>query len=354
MNIIRNPANPLITPKDVPPTRPGMKVECVFNAGVVRRGEETLLLLRVAESVIPSHPDEICVPRLVNEEGVWRPHTVAFNRHDPRYEFSDPRAIVLKADPTETLLTSLSHLRLARSRDGVHFDIDDAPFLFPENEYEQFGCEDPRISLIDGLYYINYSAVSPYGIATALAVTADFTEVRRLGVILCPDNRDVCFFPQRVNGEYLALTRPSPKYFGKPEIWLSASPDLLHWGNHRRLPAGSASDWDALKLGGGAPLLETEHGWLQIYHGVDQQQRYCLGALLLDRDDPMRILAKSATPLLQPEAEYEVHGFFGNVVFTCGALIEGDQLKIYYGAADQCIALAQMTLADLWAHLGIA
>jgi len=354
MKIVRSPANPLITPNDVTPSRPGMKVECVFNAGVTRWGDEIILLLRVAESVLSADPDELIVPLLVKEGDTWRQRTKTFHRHDPRYDFSDPRAIALKADPGEVYLTSLSHLRLAHSRDGVHFSVDDAPFIFPDNEYEQFGCEDARITLIDGRYYINYSAVSPYGIATALAVTEDFVQVEKQGIILCPDNRDVCFFPARIQGKFQALTRPSPKYFGKPEIWLSESPDMLHWGNHRHLLGSATGEWDALKIGGGAPMLETDRGWLQIYHGVDQQQRYCLGAMLLEKENPLKILAKSATPLLQPEADYEVEGFFGNVVFTCGALIEDQQLMIYYGAADECMALAQISLADLWVHLGLA
>lgn len=131
------------------------------------------------------------------------------------------------------------------------------------------------------------------------------------------------------------------------------SPDMLHWGNHRHLLGSASGDWDALKLGGGAPLMKTTRGWLQIYHGVDKDQRYCLGAMLLDLNNPSNILSRSPVPLLQPEAIYEKEGFFGNVVFTCGALLEQDLLKIYYGAADECIGLATMPLDALWAHLGL-
>lgn len=98
--------------------------------------------------------------------------------------------------------------------------------------------------------------------------------------------------------------------------------------------------WDARKSGGGAPLIKTERGWLEIYHGVDADQRYCLGALLLDLNDPTKILAKSPVPLLEPAASYELEGFFGNVVFTCGALIRDEVLHVWYGAADECTALA--------------
>ncbi|GBU11588.1 glycosidase [Enterobacterales bacterium] len=290
---------------------------------------------------------------LLPVNGVWEAGTRRFSRDDPAYDFSDPRMITLKADPSVVFLTSMSHLRLARSHTGEDFTVDTYPFIIADTQYEQFGCEDPRITCIDGLFYINYSAISPYGISTALATTRDFISVTKKGVIFCPDNRDVCFFPQKINGRYLALTRPSPKHFGKPEIWICESPDMLHWGNHQHLLGSQSSEWDALKLGGGAPLLKTSRGWLQIYHGVDKDQRYCLGALLLNINDPLHILAKSDTPLLQPEAPYEREGFFGNVVFTCGALIEQDVLKIYYGAADECIALASLPLEALWEHLGI-
>ncbi|MFZ1872113.1 MAG: glycoside hydrolase family 130 protein [Chania sp.] len=351
--MIRYSGNPLISPQDITPSRPGFKVECAFNAGVTRVGDEIIMLVRIAESVIPESEGTIVVPLLVETAQGWQVTTRRFQHNDIAYDFSDPRLITDKADPAIVFLTSLSHLRVARSHDGISFTVDERPFIFPDNGYEAFGCEDARITAIDGAFYINYSAVSSKGICTALAVTRDFISVERLGLIFCPDNRDVCLFPEKIGGKYMALHRPAPKHFGKPEIWLASSTDLLHWGEHQHLLGTSQDPWDALKLGGGAPMLKTEKGWLQIYHGVDVNQRYALGAMLLDLAQPNKILAKSPVPLLQPQAPYELYGFFNNVVFTCGALIENDVLKVYYGAADESMCLAEMSLAQLWQHLSV-
>lgn len=349
----RHSKNPLITPADVTPSLPGRKVDCVFNAGVTECDGEIVLLLRVAESVINSDPQQRVVPQLEKTDAGWVQATASFDRRDERYDFSDPRVIVLKSDPAQVWLTSMSHLRLARSRDGVNFRIDSQPFIIADTQYEEFGCEDARITRIDDTAYINYSAVSSLGISTALAVTKDFVTVEKKGLILCPDNRDVCFFPEKIAGKYHALTRPAPCHFGHPEIWICESPDMLHWGNHRHLLGRSGDAWDCRKSGGGAPVLKTDRGWLEIYHGVDADQRYCLGALLLDLNDPTQILAKSPVPLLEPDAPYEREGFFGNVVFTCGALIRDETLHVWYGAADECVALATMPLDKLWRHLGV-
>ncbi|PSU14418.1 glycosidase [Photobacterium gaetbulicola] len=351
--MIRHQKNPLVTPMDVKPTSPEYKVECVFNAGVVKHKDEYIMLLRVAESVITTDMSLVVVPLLEEVDGQWTLTHKTFSYDDNEYDFTDTRMVVSKSDPSEKYLTSLSHLRLARSHNGVDFDIEEQPFLFPETKYEAFGCEDPRITPVEGKYYINYSAVSSLGITTALAVTDDFVSVERKAIIFCPDNRDVCFFPEKVDGQYVAIHRPAPKHLGRPEIWLSTSPDMIHWGRHHHLLGASSDEWDKLKLGGGAPMLKTNKGWLQIYHGVDLSQRYCLGAMLLDIDDPRTVLAKSDVPLLEPAAPYELEGFFGNVVFTCGALISDDTLKVYYGAADEVMALAEISLEKLWQHLKV-
>jgi predicted GH43/DUF377 family glycosyl hydrolase len=177
--------------------------------------------------------------------------------------------------------------------------------------------------------------------------------VEKLGVIYAPDNRDVCFFPEKINGSYWALHRPAPMHFGTPEIWLANSPDLIHWGDHRMLVACSNNDWEQMKIGGGAPMLKTDKGWLQIYHGVDKSQRYCLGALLIDRNDPTRVIARTQRPIAAPREAYEIEGFFGNVIFCCGAIISDDVLRVYYGAADKVMALATTSLDDLWQYLSV-
>ncbi|WP_448664760.1 glycoside hydrolase family 130 protein [Sphingomonas sp. CJ20] len=349
----RWPGNPVVTPEDVRPSRLGWQVDGAFNAGVARFGDETILLLRIAESVAGAEPGEVRVPLLEEAGEGWRCTVRSFRTDDPAYDFSDPRMVRLRADPRRVHLTSMSHLRIARSTNGTDFTIDDQPFLFPANRTERYGCEDARLTRIEGRYYINYTAVSDLGIATALAVTDDFVTVERLGIIHAPDNRDVCLFPRRVGGSYWCLHRPAPLHLGTPEIWIARSPDLLHWGAHEHLAGRTDAAWESSKIGGGAQMLETERGWLQIYHGVDAEQRYSLGALLLDLDDPRIVRARLAIPLGAPEQPYERSGFFDNVLFSCGALIEGGDLHVYYGAADRVMALGTVALADLWTAMDL-
>jgi predicted GH43/DUF377 family glycosyl hydrolase len=353
MLVTRSDSNPIVTPARVRPSRPDFKVEGTFNAAVIDSGADTIMLLRVAESVVCDDPNEVRVPVMAQQGDQCVLTIKSFYRDDPAYDFTDPRAVVLQADRSQVFLTSMSHIRVARSTNAVDFQVDDTPFIVPDNRYELFGCEDPRVSCIDGVFYINYSAISDLGICTALARTRDFSTVEKLGLIFAPDNRDVCLFPEKIGGHYWALHRPAPAHFGSPGIWIGTSPDLLHWGNHKSLLDTSGGGWDQRKVGGGAPMLKTDKGWLQIYHGVDQAQRYCLGALLLDLDDPTRIIARLADPLMEPVADYERHGFFGNVVFTCGATIRDGILHIYYGAADEVMALATLPLSALWRKLEV-
>ena len=349
----RSPANPIITPEMVKPSRSDFKVDGTFNAGVTRHGNEIVMLVRIAESVISVNQRDIVVPTLGHKDGTWSLGLTVFRRDDPAFDFSDPREIKLVADRRQAFLTSMSHLRIARSSDGISFTIDDQPFLFPANRYEKFGCEDPRITVIEGRHYINYTSVSDLGISTSLAVTDDFVSYERLGIIFSPDNRDVCLFPRKIGGHYWALHRPAPSHFGAPEIWLANSPDLINWGNHRILAERTGTGWQSSKIGGGTQMLETEKGWLQIYHGVDKHQRYCLGAMLLDLHDPSIVIGRLDTPIAEPTEPYEIKGFFDNVVFTCGAILGDNELRIYYGAADRVMALGTVALEDIWRAMRI-
>ncbi len=351
MLIKRSKSNPIVTPDMVKPSQKAFKVDGAFNAGIIEFQGEILMLLRVAESIPNDNKNEISVPCLFDQNGNKGLSVRTFKRDDPNYDFSDPRAISRCDDPRQVYLTSLSHIRIARSQDGEQFVVDDLPFIFPDNPYEAYGCEDPRVTLIEGNYYINYSSVSKYGISTSLARTHDFKLVERLGLIFSPDNRDVCLFSEKINGYYWALHRPAPLHLGAPEIWLAKSPDLIHWGDHCRLAGCSDNKWESMKIGGGTPMIKTEKGWLQIYHGVDDSQRYSLGALLIDLDNPKKVIARSKKPIIEPEETYEIEGFFNNVVFSCGAIVKDGLLNIYYGAADEVMAVATITLNDLWKNI---
>jgi predicted GH43/DUF377 family glycosyl hydrolase len=341
VKVFRSPNNPIIKPEDIKPSRDDLEVIGVFNAGVTRFKDEVVLLLRVAERPIGKHPNvtltgvyDVSEGKLVVKE---------FSKGDPENDFSDPRLIIT---PSRTYLTSISHLRLARSKDGISFKIENTPTIQPANDYETFGLEDPRISLIDGTYYINYVGVCPFGVTTCLASTKDFTTFKRHGVIFCPDNKDVVILPERVKGKYYALHRPVSPLFRKQDVWITESPDLCSWGNHRYLMGPRPDYWDETKVGASAVPFKIEKGWLEIYHGVDQKNRYCLGAVLLDGQEPWKVIARTERPIFEPEADYECHGFFENVVFSCGLLCEDDKLKIYYGAADTVICYAELSLEE--------
>ncbi|MDI9261091.1 glycoside hydrolase family 130 protein [Alicyclobacillus sendaiensis] len=344
MPAIRYPENPLITPQDVPPSHPNMKVIGAFNAGVARFRSETILVLRVAEQAV-SDDETVGVPIYNTERQVVEVHRV--KRSDPRFDFSDPRAVRRKDTLEPVWLTSMSHLRLARSRDGRHFTVDERPFLAPQTPYEAFGVEDPRVAEIDGAFYITYTAVSGYGIAVGLAVTRDFRDVRRLGLILPPENKDVVLFPERIGGRYYLLHRPAPKSMGDLDIWIASSLDLETWGRHQLLIGRRPGMWDGARVGGGAVPIRTDKGWLVLYHGADERNQYAMGACLLDLEDPSHVLARSQEPILKPETPYELNGFFGGVVFSCGAWVEGDVVHLYYGVSDEAMAGADLSLKEL-------
>jgi len=346
MQANRSPENPIIKPADVPASKENFKVVGVFNAGVTRAAGEVVLLLRVAEMPISEDPNIVLAALYDEKKG--RIVLREFPKKDKANDFTDPRLIIRGR---ETYLTSISHFRVARSRDGILFELDDNISFGAGMDYESFGIEDPRIAFIEGVYYISYVAVSANGIVTALAATEDFRSFERKGIIFCPDNKDVVIFPESVGGEYYALHRPVSSLFSRQDMWISRSPDLVSWGEHRRLMGVREGFWDEMKIGAGAVPVKTKKGWLEVYHGADQQNRYCLGAVLLDSNRPWKVKARSNEPILKPEADYEMEGFFGDVVFSCGLLYEQEKLKIYYGASDTSICYAEIGVEEVFENL---
>ncbi|MBL7106330.1 MAG: glycoside hydrolase family 130 protein [Phycisphaerae bacterium] len=342
MAVLRAAENPIITPANIKPSRPDFEVIGAFNPAAVAYKDDVVLLVRVAERPFSADRD-------IEMTAIYDPQKddiviKEFSRLDPSIDFSDPRMTIT---PEGKFLTSLSHFRLATSCDGVNFTIGEKPVFRPANFYESFGVEDPRITKIGDTYYITYVAVSPVGVNTCLASTQDFEVFKRHGVIFCPDNKDVTLFPEKINGRYYAVSRPVTPLFEKYEMWIAESPDLLCWGNHKHLLSPSESDFDNARIGAGAPPIKIEQGWLEIYHGVDSSNRYCLGAILLDRDDPSNVIARTKEPVLSPQRDYETQGFFGNVVFSCGLVVKNESLVVYYGVADTSTACAEIPLCDI-------
>jgi predicted GH43/DUF377 family glycosyl hydrolase len=342
----RHTKNPLLTPHDVLPTDERLEVCCVFNAGALRRNGMTYLLLRVDERPIPQ--DGYVSAAICRDGNLEFKH---YRRDLPGLDAGDSRGFILPDG--QMLITVISHLRLATSADGVNFTVADQPFLYPSEPWESYAVQDCRMTEIDGTVYINYSAVSDQGVATALASTTDFKDVNRHGLIFCPDNRNVCIFPEKVNGWYYAMHRPMHNIpLGFNGIWLAQSRDLEFWGKFRRLMTPRPDAWDNHHIGGGAPPIATDKGWLVVYHGSDQDNRYCLGAALLDRENPDHVLCRHPQALLAPDMDYEQKGFFGNVVFTDGVVVQDGLLRVYYGASDQVTCLADYDLEQVMAALG--
>jgi predicted GH43/DUF377 family glycosyl hydrolase len=333
----RFPQNPLLTPAQVAPSRPGLRVECLLNPGVFQYQGRTHLLVRVAERPEPV-PGRVRVP--VMEEGELK--ILDWDAADPSLNTSDPREYKYRG---EGFLSTLSHLRLFAGEDGIVFSPAGLPPLWGEGILEAFGIEDCRVtSFEDGRFLLTYTAVSSWGYGVGLRETSDWRGYQHHGMIVSPSNKDAAIFERKVAGQYVCLHRPSGVIVGGHYIWMAFSDDLQHWGGHRPVARARPGQWDSARIGAGAAPILTEHGWLEIYHGADSHSRYCLGALLLDLNEPWKVLARSAEPIMEPLGEYEQKGFFGQVVFTNGHRVQGDEITLYYGASDTVICGAKLSL----------
>jgi len=294
--ITRYEGNPILTKDDIP-----YKVETVHNAGVTKFDSRYVMLFR-------SHLD-----------------------------------------------TGRSIIGAAVSDDGFNFKASPEPFIVPAkqppfSEYEEYGVEDPRITLLEGTFYITYSAYSKHGVRTALAKTSDFKSLERIAFITQADFRNTVLFPEKINGRYARLDRPHSD-ISPWSIWISYSPDLIHWGDSKLLIKPVTYHWDESKIGPGAPPIRTDKGWLNIYHGVFPTMAghvYRLGVALHALDDPSVVLGVGDRWILQPEDPWELVGYVHNVVFTCGAVPEDDgTLKLYWGAADKVMCAGMALIDDL-------
>ena len=290
----RSQRNPLITLESLP-----FRAADIWNAGVVKFGDEYLLLLTVET--------------LAGRFGIYR----------------------------------------ARSRDGLSFTVEGEPFFGPVAEgpgqaYENGGVRDARIIPMDGEFYITYIADGLHGLRLGLAKTADFRTIERIGYISQVDVKAGALFNRRIYGRHALLKRPD----AGSSIWLSYSDDLEFWGNESVVMTPRGGYWDANRIGAAAPPIEIDQGWLLIYYGeklTSAGPLVRLGAALLDRDEPSNVIGRSNIPILSPRERYERIGNVPNVVFSCGALLEGDDLVVYYGASASCICRGSAKLDDILA-----
>jgi predicted GH43/DUF377 family glycosyl hydrolase len=297
----RYPGNPVLSPERWP-----YPVNAVMNAGATRVGDEIVLLCRVEDR------------------------------------------------------RGFSHLTCARSRDGAsNWVVDEGPSLAYDGERpeEEWGLEDPRVTYVEelGHWIVAYTAFGPAGPGVSLARTDDFRSFERLGPVMTPDDKNAALLPRRVNGDWVLFHRPTSGEGA--DVWISRSADLRSWRSPERvLNRRRGGWWDSARVGMGPPPLETEDGWLVVYHGVRDTVAgglYRAGLVLLDREDPSIVLRRSQDWVLGPSAEYEVTGDVPNVVFPCGLIheVETDRLLLYYGAADTRVGLATAACSDVLDYL---
>lgn len=300
----RHPLNPLIHIKDYPGTAQ------IYNPSPVQFGDETILLVSVVEHSA----------------------TKGYGR-------------------------DVGQTRVARSKDGIHFTLDTQNFIdtqaegLPWDLYHHF--IDNRITKIEDTYYIITPVMvhgfdSPVGM---LGKTKDFKNYERLEIITQPKNRGASLFPEKIHGKYYKLDRPGGGDGSNGDIWISASEDLIHWGEFKPVLAAGYRFWNVNKIGP-TPPIKTEKGWLDIIHGVYSPAGgtyYYLGAMLLDLDEPWKVIGKTNSYILAPEEDYERHGNCDNTVFACGAIADSDsdRIRLYYGACDNYICLAEGSLSEL-------
>ncbi|MBB6730163.1 glycoside hydrolase family 130 protein [Cohnella zeiphila] len=312
--VVRHAGNPILTAEDVP-YRPAL----VFNAGVAKFQGKYVMVFR--------------------------------------NDYGNPEERTL-------LPSSTTNLGLAFSDDGVNWEVRPRPLFVLEGP-EVIRVYDPRLTVIDGRCYMCFAVDTPHGIRGGIAVTDDLERFEVLSLSV-PDNRNMVLFPEKLGGNYVRLERPFPIYGrgggNRFDIWLSESPDLRFWGNSGLLLGVEHVPFANDKLGPAAPPIRTEKGWLTLFHAVDVDpsrgkngwedawiKRYTAGVMLLDLDDPTRIVGLSKKPLMAPDAPYEREGGFRNhVIFPGGMILEdGGEVKIYYGAADTYECLATADVNDL-------
>lgn len=339
--------NPLLSPADLKPSREGLEITCLLNPGVFRFSGKTWIIVRVAERP-RQQSTTISFPVLTDTGNI---NIIEIEKNDPELIAEDARVINYKG---ADYLTTLSHLRLLCSDDGINFyEAEGYPYLVGEGPHETFGIEDCRVAQIGHTYYLTFTSVSPLGVAVGLRTTKDWKNFEKHGLIFPAHNKDCAIFEEKINGMYYALHRPSSVGIGGNYIWLASSLNGVHWGNHKCIATTRKGMWDSKRIGAGAAPIKTDKGWLEIYHGANENHLYCLGALLLDLDDPYHVLARTGEPILIPAEEYELSGFFGNVVFTNGHIVEpdGDTVTMYYGAADEFVCGATFSIKEILSKL---
>ena len=247
----------------------------------------------------------------------------------------------------------VSHIGYAVSKDGKNWNRMRQPVLSPSGETDARGVEDPRVTELEGRFYMAYTAFSrsspppemgkvPQGITPMYAVSDNLITWETIGPLVeNEDNKDHALFPAKVGGRFVSFHRRPPS------IWLAFSDDMRAWGDHEEILAPRPGLWDGKRVGAGGPPIDTDEGWLMLYHGYNESHVYCMGAALLDKEDPTRVLKRPKASLLEPRTSWELRGDVPNVVFGCANPVVDGTVYLYYGGADRVVGLATANLKEL-------
>ncbi|MEM8781937.1 MAG: glycosylase [Planctomycetota bacterium] len=359
----------LLSPDELTPSRPDLRVLGVFNPALVARHDGApILMARVAEAPTDTRDGHHALPRYTPDGQL----VVEYLPHDQDV-LGDPRKVIRQADQLMRL-KFVSHVRVWELTADADALADELPSITPQAAGETFGAEDPRVTPIAGgdgqlTYWITYVSVSEHGACTSLATTRDFQTYERFGVCFAPENKDVVLAPERVDGRLVALHRPNTfQRFCKPEMWSATSSDGRDWGEHRPLWSGRYH-WDNDRIGAGPPpIVLDDRRLLCVYHGSavstakGKVGAYRAGLLALDRHEPWRVVAHTPEPVMQAELDWERQGFVPDVVFPTGLIVrrgdgtplgptdiphDDDELLVAYGAADTHVGLTAYRIGDL-------
>ncbi len=237
----------------------------------------------------------------------------------------------------------ISHIGYAVSGDGLAWNRLENPVLSPHNGRDDYrGVEDPRVTPLDGLFYMTYTAYGGNSFFPMIACSRNLIVWEDIGPLERRENKDHVLFPEKIGGRYAILHRRHP------DIWIAFSHDLKTWTNHQIIMSPRPDNrWDAAKIGANGVPIKTRHGWLLFYHGCDQNAVYRQSVALLDLDDPSRVIHRPRSFIMEPTESWEIKGDVPNVIFSCANIVVGDDLYFYYGGADRLIGLATAPLADV-------
>lgn len=358
---------PLLMPSDITPSDPQLRVIGVLNPTFIEFGGSRHLIVRVDErpanvlgsSGPGSHGKGAILVAHVNVNGAGRVEFFEAQVPDSYARDREPilpqsvRQAPAGAGRPDLLLSYISHLRIVELP-GLQARVNERPLAFPDDQFSEYGCEDPRATLLEGRPVVVYTAMGRFGATAWFARLAGSGVLQDKAMLLGPDHKHSELFPEKIGDYYCMLCRPLMRsYIQSSGVWLFRSPDLIHWGKPSPILLPRPGMWDSVRVGPCTSPVQTSEGWLFFYFGVDSEDSYQVGAAVLDQFDPTRVISRSSVPVLSPVLEWERMGRRADTVFPCGLelLGEKDSIRLYYGAADTCIGVADVSMSALLSTL---